>query len=76
MGHLHFYNKRTALLTLKNCGFKIIKFEFAKDPLFEFKKKKNLKQLLILFPQYILEKLSLDLSSSLFGGYSLVVLAK
>ena len=76
VGHLHFYNKRTALLTLKNCGFKIIKFEFAKDRLFEFKKKKNLKQLLILFPQYILEKLSLDLSSSLFGGYSLVVLAK
>ena len=76
VGHLHYYNKRTALLTLKNCGFKIIKFEFAKIRLFEFIKNKNFKQFLILIPQYIIEKISLNLSSSLFGGYSLVVLAK
>ena len=71
VGHLHFYNKRTALLTLKNCGYKIIN-EFMKDRLFELKKK-NLKQLLILFPVIFKSCLTCP---RLFGGYSLVVLAK
>ena len=42
----------------------------------EFRNNKKITSLLISFPQYILEKLSRNLACSIFGGYSLVVLAK
>ena len=76
VGHLHFYTKRTALLTLENSGFKILNFNLVNNRFEDFKKNKKIYSLIINIPQYIVEKLSKTLSSSIFGGYSLVVLAK
>ena len=76
VGHLHFYTKRTALLTLENIGFKILNCNLVNNRFEEFKKNKKLHSLIINIPQYILEKLGKDLACSIFGGYSLVVLAK
>ncbi len=76
VGHLHFYNKRTAMLILKNCGFEIIDCDFAKNRFFELRNKSFFKRLLIYFPQYVFEKFNKNLSCSIFGGYSLVTLAK
>ena len=76
VGHLHFYTKRTALLTLENSGFKILNFNLVNNRFEEFRNKKKLLSLLINIPQYVTEKLSLNLACSIFGGYSLVVLAK
>ena len=76
VGHLHFFTKRTALLTLENSGFKILNFNLVNNRFEEFRKNKKIHSLIINIPQYILEKLSKTLSSSIFGGYSLVVLAK
>ena len=76
VGHLHYYNHRTALLILKNCGYELIKFSLVNNRFFEIKENKNFKKILLYLPQYILELFSKNLSASLFGGYSLVVLAK
>lgn len=76
VGHLHFYTKRTALLTLENIGFKILNCNLVNNRFEEFKKNQKLHSLIINIPQYILEKLGKDLACSIFGGYSLVVLAK
>ena len=76
VGHLHFFTKRTALLALENSGFKILNFNLVNNRFEDFRKNKKIHSLIINIPQYILEKLSINLSSSIFGGYSLVVLAK
>ena len=76
VGHLHFYTKRTALLTLENIGFKILNSNLVNNRFEEFKKNKKLHSLIINIPQYILEKLGKNLACSIIGGYSLVVLAK
>ena len=76
VGHLHFYTKRTALLTLENIGFKILNYNLVNNRFEEFRKNKKIHSLIINIPQYILEKLSKNSACSIFGGYSLVVLAK
>ena len=76
VGHLHFYTKRTALLTLENIGFKILNYNLVNNRFEEFRKNKKIYSLIINIPQYILEKLSKNSACSIFGGYSLVVLAK
>jgi len=75
VGHLHFYTKRTALLTLENSGFKILNFNLVNNRFEEFRNNKKILSMLIIIPQYIIEKLSINLACSIFGGYSLVVLA-
>ena len=76
VGHLHFYTKKTALLTLENTGFEILNSNLANNRFEEFKNNKKLTSLFINVPQYIVEKLSQNLACSIFGGYSLIVLAK
>tara|TARA_B100001093_G_scaffold511838_1_gene580598 strand:+ start:3509 stop:4234 length:726 start_codon:yes stop_codon:yes gene_type:complete len=76
VGHLHFYNKETALITLNHCGYEVINFKYAKNRFHEIKNKKDILRFFAFFPQYFLDKFSEDFASSIFGGYSLVVLAK
>tara|TARA_A100001011_G_scaffold377514_1_gene441249 strand:- start:1834 stop:2562 length:729 start_codon:yes stop_codon:yes gene_type:complete len=76
VGHLHFYTKRTSLLLLESTGFEIINSNLVNNRFKSFKDKKSLLLLLISIPQYILEIFSKNLACSIFGGYSLVVLAK
>ncbi len=76
VGHLHFYTKKTAILLLESCGYKIVECIFANNRLQEFRNKKELRKFVIGFPQYLLGLLSKDLASNIFGGFSLVVLAK
>ena len=76
VGHLHFYTKRTALLTLESIGFEILNCNLVNNRFEEFRNNKKITSLLINIPQYIVEKVSKNLACSIFGGYSLVVLAK
>lgn len=76
VGHLHFYTKKTAVLLLESCGYKVVKYIYADIRLKEVKEKKELKKFAIFLPQYLLGLISKNLASSIFGGYSLVVLAK
>tara|TARA_B100001057_G_scaffold473777_1_gene538650 strand:+ start:346 stop:1071 length:726 start_codon:yes stop_codon:yes gene_type:complete len=76
VGHLHFYTNKTSILLLESTGFKIINYNLINNRLHELKAKKKLLSFLINIPQYILQIFSKDLASYIFGGYSLVVLAK
>ena len=76
VGHLHFYTKKTAILLLKSCGYEIIKYEYANIRFKEVKDKKSFKQFLVSIPQYLISIFNNNLACSIFGGYSLVVLAK
>ena len=76
VGHLHFYTKRTALLTLENIGFKILNYNLVNNRFEELRNKKKITSLIISIPQFIIEKFSQNLACSIFGGYSMVVLAK
>ena len=77
VGHLHFYSKYTALILLEYCGFEIIDNSYAKNRLEHSNKNEiTLAKFLVMLPQYLIDKLSEDLSSSIFGGNSLVVLCK
>ena len=76
VGHLHFYTKRTSLLLLEKSGFKILHYNLVNNRFREFKYTKNFLSLLIFLPQFVLGVFSKNLACSIFGGYSLVVLAK
>lgn len=76
VGHLHFYTNKTSILLLESTGFKIINYNLVNNRLQEFKENKRLLSLFINIPQYILQIFSKNLASYIFGGYSLVVLAK
>ena len=76
VGHLHFYTKKTAILLLESCGYKISRFIFVDNRLKELKDKKDIKKFTIYVLQFLLGLISKNLACSIFGGYSLVVLAK
>ena len=75
VGHLHFYTKRTSLLLLESIGIDVINYNLVNNRSQDFKNKKNLRSLPINILQYLLGLFSKNLTCSIFGGYSLVVLA-
>jgi 2-polyprenyl-3-methyl-5-hydroxy-6-metoxy-1,4-benzoquinol methylase len=77
VGHIHFYSKYSILLKIEYCGFKIVDKIYAKNRLEHFSIKEfSIKKFLIIPFQYLLDKINEDLACAIFGGYSLVVLAK
>ena len=75
VGHLHFFNKQIALLVLDYCGFKIIDSIYAKNYL-EHSNKNTIKKKIFSLPVRLVDTINEDLSATIFGGYSLVVLAQ
>ena len=75
LGHVHYFNKNIAKQMLNYCNFDIINVIYAKNFL-EHEKKKTIKQLIYSIPVKIIDTINEDLSANMFGGYSLVVLAK
>lgn len=77
VGHIHFYSKYSIILKIEHCGYKIIDKIYAKNRLKHFTKKGfSIKKFLIIPFQYILDKINEDFACAIFGGYSLVILAK
>ena len=76
VGHLHFFTYRTARLALEKNGYQIMNSAYAKNRFFGLRNKFSIKQFLIFIPEYLLSLINQDLSCSLFGGYSLVVMTK
>ena len=74
-GHVHFFNKNITKLMLRHCDFEIIDTIYAKNFL-DHLKKDSLKRMIYFLPVMLFDMISEDLSANLFGGYSLVVLAK
>ncbi len=70
VGHIHYFTGEIALSTLQDCGYEIIDSKYVKGDNLSLKSKLLS---LIRSPFFWLNP---DLSARLFGGYSLVVLAK
>jgi len=74
VGHLHYFTPDTAIATLTDCGYEILDTMYT--PIFADLPSKSWKAKLLKLPRYILYKTSPKLLSILFGGVSLMVLAK
>ncbi|MCX8504116.1 MAG: class I SAM-dependent methyltransferase [Beijerinckiaceae bacterium] len=74
VGHLHYFNTYTARKTLEDCGFEIV----AEDLHASFLKifPRNIRQLLILPFRVMALILGKSVSATLFGGFSLLIIAK
>lgn len=75
-GHIHYFNKFTALETLKDCGLEIVDYFYTPGALDLNQKNLTLFTRLTNFLRFILYKISPDFTVNWLGGYSLMVLAK
>lgn len=74
VGHINYYTKETALATLEDTGYKIMDYFYTADSL-ELPRK-TFKSKVAKYPRKLLYKLNSDLTVKIFGGFSLMVLAK
>lgn len=73
LGHLHYYNKDTALATLRDSGYEIIDHMYTPSSLY---KPGRLGAYIAWLPRAIFFKLFPHLSVRALGGFSLLVLAR
>lgn len=73
VGHLNFYTKDIALETLKDCGYKIIDFQYTGASLNS--PRRSLQTRLASIPRRILYGINKDLGVRVLGGETLLVLA-
>ena len=74
VGHIHYFNKYTAIKTLEDCGY-VIKDSFLSVPFIKILPR-NIRQLAILPFRLLSLLLGKSFSCKLFGGMSLVVLVE
>ncbi len=74
VGHLHYFNKETALASLSDSGYKIIDYFYTAGSL-ELPRKAFISKIAIL-PRKLMYKVNKDFTVKLLGGFSLLVLAK
>ena len=74
VGHIQYFTKETALETLKDTGYEIIDYFYTKGSV-ELPNR-SWKSKLMKFPRKVLFSVNNDFAVRLFGGYSLLVLAK
>lgn len=74
VGHLHYFTPKTALATLSDCGYEIIDTMFT--PAFASRSATGIKSRALKVPRHLLYSLSPQLTSTLIGGCSLLVLAR
>lgn len=75
-GHIHYYNKFTALETLKYCNLEIVDYFYTPGALELNQKKLTLFSKFLNFCRRVFFKISPDFTVNLFGGYSLLVITK
>ncbi|WP_019905985.1 class I SAM-dependent methyltransferase [Methylobacterium sp. 77] len=74
VGHLHYFFKESALASLRDCGYRIIDYQYTASRL-ELPNQ-ALSSRIMRLPRRALFNLSPDLVVRLLGGYSLLVLAE
>jgi len=75
VGHLHYFMKETALATIVDSGYEIIDF-FYTEEFIDLSVRKTIKSKLFYILHKSLYKINNDLAVRMFGGVSLLVLAK
>jgi 2-polyprenyl-3-methyl-5-hydroxy-6-metoxy-1,4-benzoquinol methylase len=73
LGHLHFFTKDTALLTLEETGYEIVDFFYTPAGI---ERAQTVKQRVAKLPRRVLSAISQDFAVRALGGYSLLVLAR
>ena len=74
VGHLHYFNKETALMSLEYAGYKIIDSFFTAGGIETFRPGFGRKALFL--PRKLAYYLNQDLAARIFGGFSLMVLTE
>lgn len=74
VGHLHYFMKETAIATLVDTGYEIVD-SFYTAGMLELPRK-TIKAKLAFLPRKLMYKVNEDLAAKVFGGFSLLVLAK
>lgn len=74
VGHIHYYTKNTALAILEDTGHQIIDYFYTADSL-ELPRK-TLKSKIAKVPRKLMYQFKPDLTVKIFGGFSLMVLAR
>lgn len=74
VGHIHYFTKETALATLKDTGYEIVDYFYTNGSL-ELPNR-GWKSNLLKLPRKLFFSINPDLTVRVFGGFSLLVLAK
>lgn len=76
LGHLHYFTADSAIATLKDTGHEIVDHCYTNGALALFKEHPSIKRAVANVPRWLFSKISLPFTARVFGGYSLLVLAK
>jgi len=76
IGHLHYFTADSALATLKDTGHEIVDYFYTSGSFGVFKQHPSIKTAIANGPRWLFSKFNLPFTARVFGGYSLLVLAK
>jgi len=76
-GHIHYFTKETALQSVKDCGYDVVDYFYTGVSVDEeLNHNKSVKTYMALLPRKFVYFFNKDLCVRLFGGFSLMILAK
>jgi SAM-dependent methyltransferase len=76
VGHIHYFTADSAVAALKDTGHEILDQIYTSGAFGLFKQHPSFKKAVANIPRWLVSKLSVPLTAKIFGGYSLLVLAK
>lgn len=76
IGHIHYFTADSAISTLRDTGHEIMDCFYTNGAIDLFKEHPKVKTAVANLPRWLFSKLSVPFTARLFGGYSLLVLAK
>ena len=76
IGHLHYFTADSPMATLKDTGHELVDWFYTNPAIELFAEHPSFRKAIANVPRYLCSKLSVPLTARVFGGYSLLVLAK
>lgn len=76
VGHVHYFTKELAIRTLEDTGYEIIDFFYTPSEIELRTASMSLKRYLMRWPRRLFFMLNKDMAVRVFGGYSLLILAR
>lgn len=76
IGHLHYFTAESAVGTLRDTGHEIVDSFYTNGAFDLFQQHPSFKRATANIPRWLFSKLSVPLTARLFGGYSLLILAR
>jgi len=74
--HLHYFTADWAIATLKETGHEIVDYFYTSGSFWVFRRQPSIKKAIANCPRWLFSRFSVPFTARLFGGYSLLVLAK